>query len=80
MQKNIYRTKAYNSIICKYFYIGFIDPVLKSRSLLDYTNLFTTNEYEKDDKIIIKYFRWLKNSKMKQITKMLVKMLNSYLF
>ena len=36
---------------------GFIDWMLKGKSLLDYTNLFSTNEYKKSDKIILKYFQ-----------------------
>ena len=35
-----------------YFYIGFIDFMLKGKSFLDYTNLFSLNDYEKNDKII----------------------------
>ena len=31
--------------------------MLKEKSLLDYTNLFSPNEYEKNDKIILKYFQ-----------------------
>ena len=31
--------------------------MLKSKSLLDYTNLFAPNEDEKNDKIILKYFQ-----------------------
>ena len=30
--------------------------MLKDKSLLDYTNLFFPNEYEKNDKTILKYF------------------------
>ena len=52
---NIYRTQAYDSTICGYLCIGFIDFMLKGKSFLDYTNLFSPNEYEKDDKIIVKY-------------------------
>ena len=52
---NIYRTQAYDSTICRYLCIGFIDFMLKDKSLLDYTNLFSPNEYEKNDKIIVKY-------------------------
>ena len=33
--------------MCGYFCIGFLDFRLKSKSLLDYTNLFDPNEYEK---------------------------------
>ena len=51
---NIYRIPTYNSIMCGDFCIGFIDFMLKSKSLLDYTNLFSTNNYEKNDKIILK--------------------------
>ena len=46
--------------MCGYFLIGFIDFMLKSKSLLEYTNLFCPNDYEKDDKIIPKYFYQLK--------------------
>ena len=31
--------------------------MLKGKILLDYTNLFSPNEYEKNDKIILKYFQ-----------------------
>ena len=30
--------------------------MLKGKSLLDNTNLFSPNEYERNDKIILKYF------------------------
>ena len=53
---NIYRIQAYDSIMCGYYCIGFIDFMLKSKSLLDYANLFSPNEYKKNDKIILKYF------------------------
>ena len=33
-----------------YFCIGFIDSMLKGKILLDYTNLFSPNVYEKNDK------------------------------
>ena len=42
--------------MCGYFCIGFIDFMLKGISLLDYTNLFSRNDYEKNDKIL-KYFQ-----------------------
>ena len=31
--------------------------MLKSKSLLEYSNLLSTNEYENNDKIILKYFQ-----------------------
>ena len=53
---NIYRIQAHDSITCGYFCIGFIDFMLNGKSLQDYTNLFSPYEYEKNDKIILKYF------------------------
>ena len=47
---NIYRIQAYDSIMCGYFCIGFIDFMLKGKSLLEYTNLFSPNEYKKNEK------------------------------
>ena len=57
---NIYRIQEYDSIMCGYFCIGFIDFVLKGKSLLEYTNLFSSSDYKKNDKIISKYFQKLK--------------------
>ena len=53
----VYRIQAYISITFGYFCIGFIDFMLKDKCLLDYTNLFCLNDYEKYDKIILKYFK-----------------------
>ena len=53
---NIYRIQTYNSM-CGYFCIGFIDFMLKGKRFLDYTNLFSPNDFEKNDKIILKYFQ-----------------------
>ena len=36
----IYKIQAYDSIVCVYFCIGFIDFMLKDKSLLEYTNFF----------------------------------------
>ena len=33
------------------------DFMLKGKGLLQYTNLFPTNEYKNNDKIILKYFQ-----------------------
>ena len=54
--KNICRIQVYNLIMCRYFFVGFIDVMLNGKSLLDYTNLVSPEEYEKNDKIILKYF------------------------
>ena len=62
---NIYRIQAYDSIMCRYFCIAFIDFMLKGESLLDYTNLFSPNKYEKNNKIILKYLQQLNKLRWK---------------
>ena len=57
---NIYRIQAYDLIMFGYFCIKFFDFMLKDKNLLDYTNLFFPSEYEKNDKVIVKYFQYLK--------------------
>ena len=37
---NIYRIQAYDSLMCGYFCIGFINVMFDGNSLTDYTNLF----------------------------------------
>ena len=54
---NIFRIQAYDSVMWRYFFTGFIDFMLKSKSLLEYINLFSPNEYEKSDKIMLKHFQ-----------------------
>ena len=43
--------------MCGYFCIEFIDFIIKGKSLLEYTNLFSPDEYEKIDKILLKYYQ-----------------------
>ena len=57
IKTTIYRIQAYDSIMCGYFCVGFIDLMLKGKSSLQYANLFSLNEYKKNDKIISKYFQ-----------------------
>ena len=54
--RNIYRIQAYDSVMCGYSGIGFIDFMLKGKSLLEYTNVFSPNDYEKNDKVIKRFF------------------------
>ena len=53
---NFRRIQAYHSVMCGYFCIGFIDYMLMSKSLTDYTNLFSPNNFKKNDDIILNYF------------------------
>ena len=53
---NIYRVQNYDSIMCGYFCIGFIGYMLMGKSLTDYTNLFSRNNFKGNDDIILNYF------------------------
>ena len=57
IKTNIFRIQAYNSIICGYFCIGFIDFMLSGKTLIDFTGLFSPYDFEKNYKIILKYFK-----------------------
>ena len=56
VKANIFRIQAYDSIMCGYFCIAFIDFMLKGKSLTEYTNLFSPNDFKKNDDTILKYF------------------------
>ena len=56
IKTNIFRIHAYDSIMCGYFCTGFIDFMFKGKSLTDYTNLFSTNDFKKNDDTVLKYF------------------------
>ena len=51
---NIFRIQAYGSIMCGYFCTGFIDFMLAGKT--EYTNLFSPNNFKKNDDIILNYF------------------------
>ena len=55
---NIFRIQAYDSIMCGYFCIGFIDFMLAGKTLTEFTNLFSPNNFKKNDDIILNYFMW----------------------
>ena len=43
--------------MCGYFCIGFIDFMFKGETLTEYTNLFSLNDFKKNDNIILSYFK-----------------------
>ena len=45
--------------MCEYFCIGLIDFISKIESMLDRTNLFSDNDYEKMMKQLKKLFLWI---------------------
>ena len=54
---NIFRMQDNGSIMCGFYCMAFIEYILSGKTLLDYTDLFSLNDYEKNDKIIYKYFK-----------------------
>ena len=54
---NILRMQYNDFIMCRFYCIAFIEYILAGKYLLDYTNLFSLNDYKKNDKIINKYFK-----------------------
>ena len=53
---NIFRIQPYDSTICGYFCIGFIDFMLAGKTLAEDKNLFSPNNFKKIDDIILNYF------------------------
>ena len=56
IKTNIFRIQAFDSIMWGYFCIGFIDFMLAGKTLTEYTNLFSPNNFKKNDDIILNYF------------------------
>ena len=54
---NIFRIQAYDSVMCGYFCVGFIEFMLKGKSLTDFTNHFLPNIFLKNDDIILNYYK-----------------------
>ena len=60
IKTNIFRIQAYDSIMCGYFCIGFIDFMFKGKTLTEFMNLFPPNNFKKNDNnnnIILSYFK-----------------------
>ena len=53
IKTNIFRIQAYYSIMCGYFYIGFIDFMLAGKTLNDFKKHFSTNNFKRNDDIIL---------------------------
>ena len=57
IKSNIFRIQAYDSIMCVYFCIKFINYMLKGKTLLDYTNLFSHSDFKNNDQVIKRIFK-----------------------
>ena len=56
MKRSIFRIQAYDPIMCGYFCIGYIDFMLAGKTLTEYTNLFSPDNFKENDDIILDYF------------------------
>ena len=45
IKANIFRVQANDSVMCGYFYLGFIDFTLACKKFTDYTNLSSPHDY-----------------------------------
>ena len=57
IESNIFRIQAYDSIMWGYFCTEFINYMLKGKTLLDYTNLFSPNDFKKNDQVTKRIFK-----------------------
>ena len=61
IKANIFWVQANNSVMCGYFCIGFINFILARKTLTDCTNLFSSHYFDKNDQIILSYFKDARN-------------------
>ena len=52
---DIFRIQGYDSVMCRYFCIGFINFMFNDDSLTDFTNLLAPNDFLKNDDVILNY-------------------------
>ena len=56
IKTNMFRIQAYDSIMCGYFCIRFIGFMLAGKTLTDFTNLFSLNNFKRNNDVIPNYF------------------------
>ena len=57
IKANIYRVQANDSVMCGYLCTGFIDFMIAGKTLTDCTALFSPYDFNKNDQIILSYFK-----------------------
>ena len=55
--------------MCGDYCIEFINYMLKGKTLLDYTNLFSPNDFKKNDQVIKRIFKKMNNYGLNEISK-----------
>ena len=53
----MFQVQANYSVMCGYFCIGFIYFMLSGKKLTDFTNMLPPYEFNKNDRIILSYFK-----------------------
>ena len=53
----IFRIKSHDFFMCGIYCIAFIEYSIAANNLLEYTNLFSSNDYQKNNKIIYMCFK-----------------------
>ena len=56
VKTNMFRIQAYDSIMCGYFCIRFIGFMLAGKTLTDFSNLFSLNNFKRNNDVIPNYF------------------------
>ena len=56
LSRTTFRIQSDDSIMCGFYCTAFIEYIT-GNTLLNYTNLFSPNDYQNNDKIIYKYFK-----------------------
>ena len=56
IKSNIFRIQVYDSIMCGYFCARFIDFMLAGETLTEFTNVFSTNNFKRNDDITLEHF------------------------
>ena len=57
IKANIFRLQAYDSVMCGYFCIEFINYMFDGKSLTDFTSLFSPYDFKENDQIIKRIFK-----------------------
>ena len=56
-KNNIAQIQYFNSIMCGYFCVVFIDFMFAGKTLIDFTSFFSPHDFKKNNDIISSYFK-----------------------
>ena len=56
IKTNNFRIQAYDLIMCGYFGIEFIDFIVAGKTLTDFSNILSPNNFKRNNDIILNYF------------------------